>query len=243
MPIYNNLFLYSTFAGLTIYTFLKSAQDSRQTLVSSMVMLACTHFPDSCQHPHLTNFAQVLVWATRLGAHLVSRMHREGRDKRFDKAKQLPGLFFVYWFMQARTAKTVEPLLPFTRRAAGRVDRRYSAARRPAQHCTWGLFRLRSNGWFRSLACWYERSLSRSASSEASFTAFSAGWVLETVADYQKYVFRGDSRNRENFIAHGLWRHCRHPNCACARARLYVWEPAGCKRRAGRDECRQSRPQ
>ena len=42
------------------------------------------------------------MWAARLGAHLVSRMHREGRDKRFDKAKGSPGLFFVYWFMQAR---------------------------------------------------------------------------------------------------------------------------------------------
>lgn len=45
---------------------------------------------------------QVVVWAVRLGGHLVSRMHREGRDKRFDGVKSVPHLFFFYWFMQVR---------------------------------------------------------------------------------------------------------------------------------------------
>nr|XP_054767679.1 uncharacterized protein LOC129274953 [Lytechinus pictus] len=43
----------------------------------------------------------VSVWATRLGLHLFSRILSDGFDRRFNKAKNQPSLFFVFWTLQA----------------------------------------------------------------------------------------------------------------------------------------------
>jgi steroid 5-alpha reductase family enzyme len=42
----------------------------------------------------------VCLWGTRLGIFLIHRFHHAGVDRRFDKAKTDPFLFFVYWTMQ-----------------------------------------------------------------------------------------------------------------------------------------------
>lgn len=40
---------------------------------------------------------------------------------------------------------------------------------------------------------------------------WTAGWIMQSVADWQKFVFR--SRNpADAFISHGLYKHIRHPN-------------------------------
>ena len=41
---------------------------------------------------------------------------------------------------------------------------------------------------------------------------FLAGVTFETVADYQKYTFRRQGRNKDRFITSGLWSISRHPN-------------------------------
>lgn len=38
------------------------------------------------------------------------------------------------------------------------------------------------------------------------------GLVIETIADYQKYVFKNKPTNRDKWIQSGLWRYSRHPN-------------------------------
>lgn len=38
------------------------------------------------------------------------------------------------------------------------------------------------------------------------------GLVLETLADYQKYVFKSDPKNKDIFINSGVWKYSRHPN-------------------------------
>ncbi|XP_041478362.1 uncharacterized protein C594.04c-like [Lytechinus variegatus] len=43
----------------------------------------------------------VSVWATRLGLYLFSRVLSDGFDRRFNKAKNQPSLFFVFWTLQA----------------------------------------------------------------------------------------------------------------------------------------------
>lgn len=45
--------------------------------------------------------AMVGLWTLRLGTYLVARIHRTGKDSRFDEVKHQPGMFFVYWSMQA----------------------------------------------------------------------------------------------------------------------------------------------
>lgn len=42
----------------------------------------------------------ILIWALRLGTYLFSRILKDGHDRRFDKARDNPSLFFFYWTMQ-----------------------------------------------------------------------------------------------------------------------------------------------
>ena len=42
----------------------------------------------------------VAIWALRLGVFLARRVHRAGRDRRFDKTKHSPGRFAVAWSLQ-----------------------------------------------------------------------------------------------------------------------------------------------
>lgn len=44
--------------------------------------------------------ALLLFWAARLGAFLVTRVHKDNGDKRFDGIKENPGTFAIYWFIQ-----------------------------------------------------------------------------------------------------------------------------------------------
>lgn len=41
---------------------------------------------------------------------------------------------------------------------------------------------------------------------------FMAGFLIETVADYQKFAFKLQEKNKGDFIRSGLWRYSRHPN-------------------------------
>ncbi|RJR29470.1 DUF1295 domain-containing protein [Candidatus Microgenomates bacterium] len=38
------------------------------------------------------------------------------------------------------------------------------------------------------------------------------GLAIETVADYQKFVFKNNPKNKDKWIASGLWKYARHPN-------------------------------
>lgn len=46
--------------------------------------------------------AMVGLWTLRLGSYLVARIHKQGKDSRFDEVKHQPGMFFIYWTMQVR---------------------------------------------------------------------------------------------------------------------------------------------
>ncbi|KAJ9444462.1 hypothetical protein DIPPA_21461 [Diplonema papillatum] len=46
----------------------------------------------------------------------------------------------------------------------------------------------------------------------AVFTAWSVGFVIEALADVQKFVFRCDPANKEKFITTGLWKYSQQPN-------------------------------
>lgn len=44
--------------------------------------------------------ACIAIWAVRLGSYLFTRIHRSGRDPRFDKIKHKPSSFSIAWAMQ-----------------------------------------------------------------------------------------------------------------------------------------------
>eukprot|EP00884_Botryococcus_braunii_P017659 jgi/Botrbrau1/4577/Bobra.60_2s0063.1 len=45
-----------------------------------------------------------------------------------------------------------------------------------------------------------------------ALAGFGVGFLLESLADYQKFVFKNDPANKDKFISTGLYRWCRHPN-------------------------------
>ena len=53
----------------------------------------------------------ILVWAFRLGSYLFMRIHKIGRDKRFDNIRINFKSFFLFWLMQGLTVAIV--LIPF----------------------------------------------------------------------------------------------------------------------------------
>lgn len=44
------------------------------------------------------------------------------------------------------------------------------------------------------------------------FCIWMIGFIIEIIADYQKFVFRLDLKNKDRFIKNGLWAWSRHPN-------------------------------
>ena len=44
------------------------------------------------------------------------------------------------------------------------------------------------------------------------FTVFTAGMIIESVSDYQKFVFKKQAENRNKWMDRGLWSWSRHPN-------------------------------
>lgn len=46
----------------------------------------------------------------------------------------------------------------------------------------------------------------------AGWTVWAIGFLVEALADAQKFAFRSDPANKGRFITTGLWRYSRHPN-------------------------------
>lgn len=68
-----------TYISLSVYSFSQAkSKDTRQTVLTVMV----------------------LVWAVRLGTFLFSRIHKAGKDSRFDKIKHRLPRFFNFWTIQ-----------------------------------------------------------------------------------------------------------------------------------------------
>jgi steroid 5-alpha reductase family enzyme len=69
----------ATFIMLSHFSHSRSAMTSRQNVTSYMVF----------------------AWACRLGTFLFMRILKDGKDNRFDKARDDPSMFFKFWTVQA----------------------------------------------------------------------------------------------------------------------------------------------
>lgn len=116
----------------------------------------------------------VVVWCTRLGTFLMTRILRDGIDTRFDHVKRSTVRFLGAWTAQAVWVFLLQipVLILHTHEEVGEVT--------VLDLVGWGL-------WV-------------------------TGFVMETVADTQKTIFRNLPENRDKFITSGLWAYSRHPN-------------------------------
>lgn len=115
--------------------------------------------------------ALILIWAIRLGGYLFWRIHKMGRDDRFDHIRTNPISFFGFWIMQGLTCAILS--IPVV------------------------LFYVQE--WTEFLTVQW-----------IGFLIAGLGWLIETIADYQKSRFKRIHPNQ--FIQSGLWKMLRHPN-------------------------------
>jgi steroid 5-alpha reductase family enzyme len=74
-----------THAALVLYSLLESDSNAALSFTTRQKVLT----------------GMVLTWCTRLGSFLLNRILRDGRDKRFDRVRDRPARFFIFWTFQA----------------------------------------------------------------------------------------------------------------------------------------------
>eukprot|EP00747_Dinoflagellata_sp_TGD_P022511 gnl/TRDRNA2_/TRDRNA2_129157_c0_seq2.p1 gnl/TRDRNA2_/TRDRNA2_129157_c0~~gnl/TRDRNA2_/TRDRNA2_129157_c0_seq2.p1 ORF type:complete len:259 (+),score=30.58 gnl/TRDRNA2_/TRDRNA2_129157_c0_seq2:34-810(+) len=140
------------------------------------------------------NTGLVVAWALRLGTFLLSRVVADGHDKRFNKVRNDPRKFVVFWAFQALwvliTALPVYIINAKRRDVSKQSESVDSADRSTSVSAHKPVGPLDIFGW----AVW------------------TMGFVVEVVADKQKAAFRANPANAEKFINVGLWRLAQHPN-------------------------------
>ena len=130
-------------------------------------------------------WALVVIWATRLGTFLFTRVRRAGKDDRFDTIKPSLPRFLSAW--------TVQGLWVSLTSAAALA----------------GITASAESDW------WPDGAGSAGdvdAFLVTGLIVWLVGFAIEVVADAQKSRFRQDPANRSHFIRTGLWAWSRHPN-------------------------------
>jgi steroid 5-alpha reductase family enzyme len=115
---------------------------------------------------YLILLGMVFLWALRLGSFLTKRIHRQGKDDRFDGMRESFFRFLGFWVLQAITVWIV--LIPVF--------------------------------LFDHIVSWF------------GLIIWVVGMCIESIADFQKYIFKNNTKNHQKFIKSGLWKYSRHPN-------------------------------
>lgn len=148
--------------------------DLAGSLTFILLSLLSLKWGDSFYHRQKIQTAFICIWALRLGSYLFFRIMSEGYDHRFDRVRDHPLKFLLYWTIQG--VWVFVTLLPTLILNFKKEDQPLSVT---------DYF-----GW----------------------TLWTVGFLLETVADWQKFRFRSDTINKGRFIRTGLWSISRHPN-------------------------------
>jgi steroid 5-alpha reductase family enzyme len=117
--------------------------------------------------------AMILLWSSRLGAFLLHRISKMGKDERFDAFRENPKGFLKFWILQSISIWIIS--IPFIIGFSKPVNEIGSL-------------------------------------SILGFSLWLIGWLLESVADWQKFTFRQDESKNGKFIQSGLFSRLRHPN-------------------------------
>lgn len=129
----------------------------------------------------------VSLWGVRLSSYLFIRILKMGRDKRFDGMRENLISFLKFWVFQALAIWVIS--LPAT----------YLLTQKDlGSSILGGASALNLKSVF-SLPF-------------LGTTIFILGLLLETIADWQKFVFKNKSQNKGKWIESGVWGYSRHPN-------------------------------
>lgn len=131
------------------------------------------------------NSALVMTWAARLGSFLFWRIMKDGSDRRFDQVKHKPKVFVIYWSVQALWI-FLTALPVYMVNAKSMCIKKNDEELVCDSSLTWRDYL----GW----------------------SLWSMGFVIQTMADYQKTRFRAKPENAEHWIDEGLWHYAQHPN-------------------------------
>ena len=124
------------------------------------------------------NSTLVCLWAARLGSFLLRRILHDGKDSRFDKVRDRPSRFFVYWMVQALWIFLTA--LPVYIINCNKDDALSSSSSSVGE----------SPLGVRDVVGW---------------SMWVIGFLIESTADAQKSAFKNNPRNKGKFIDTGLW--------------------------------------
>jgi len=153
-------------------------------LVLQSLAANAKQWPPTALSRPVVNSGLVLVWASRLGTFLLRRIMEDGKDSRFDKVRDKPRAFMVFWLVQA--AWIFLTAMPVWVVNCKQSERKGKDEEDPDEQLT-----VQDKlGW----SLWF------------------VGFVMQVVADRQKTAFKRREGTRGKFINEGLWSLAQHPN-------------------------------
>lgn len=131
----------------------------------------------------------LILWAFRLAVFLAYRVHKTGKDDRFDDKRDNFFAFLGFWVFQMVWVFTVS--LPVTLLNAPRVRNELNALPDSSRPPSFGTVR-----------------------DIVGLIMWAIGWLTEAMADWQRFRFRESHKvdGKRVWCNIGLWRWSRHPN-------------------------------
>ena len=150
-----------------------------------------------CSRQNVHNW-MIFAWACRLGTFLFMRVLKEGQDKRFDKARDSPATFLVFWSLQGVWVWVT--LLPSLILNTERRDPALGAR----DYLGWGLWVA---GFLIEVVADMQKSIFRAnPENDVSSIIFAVSCSMKGIYPVQLFMSQG------KFISSGLWSLSRHPN-------------------------------
>ena len=135
-------------------------------------------YGDQTNQYRLVLMGMQVIWAIRLGAYLLVRVFKKGKDHRFDQWRNSFIRFGRFWLLQGVSIWIISlPTIAGLSAEDALVNKATSSILFPIGVCLW-----------------------------------LAGFLLETIADAQKFKFRNDPKNDGQFMDEGLFSFVRFPN-------------------------------